>query len=98
MNFIRQPISTEDFISNVRFQLDNVDGYQQMHRDGLDPANSGARIKANCLLDAAAALVAHFQSRDTETTHGKVEKVREGAESYASGAQDNKVSGDSETH
>lgn len=36
--------------------------------------------------------------RDTEPTHGKAEKMREGAESCASRTQDNKVSGDSETH
>lgn len=97
MSFIRQPVTTEEFISNVRFQLDNVDGYQQMHRDGLDPENAGARIKANCLLDAAAALVAHFQSRDTETTHGKVEKVREGAERCPAESRANKVTENSET-
>jgi hypothetical protein len=64
--FNRAPSETEDFIGNVRFQLENVEGYQQMFRDGLDDSNAGARIKADCLLDAASALVAHFQSLEAK--------------------------------
>ena len=55
------PQTVEDFISNAHFQLDNVDGYTQMARDRVHDFHA-ARIKAECLVEAANELLAKLEA------------------------------------
>jgi len=64
--FIKSPQRTEDFISNVRFQLENVEGWQMAFRDGFHKDQGPERIKAECLADAANQLLAHFNAQKEE--------------------------------
>jgi hypothetical protein len=61
-SYILKPVTTEDFISNVEFQLLNVKGWQMAFRDGAQPDNEPARIKAQCLSDAARDLLHHLET------------------------------------
>lgn len=59
--YIAHPITTEDFISNVRFQLENVEGWQMAFRDGHQKDQVAARVKAECLASAASELFDHLK-------------------------------------
>jgi hypothetical protein len=59
--FISNPQTVEDFVSNARFQLTNVEGWVQMARDRNQDLQC-ARIKAQCLHEASAALLAKLEA------------------------------------
>lgn len=56
-----KPQTLEDYTGNVRFQLDNVEGWLLALADGHDSFTS-AHVKAECLVDAASALLAKFEA------------------------------------
>lgn len=67
--FISNPQTVEDFVSNARFQLDNVAGWVQLARDRNRDRNQDlecARVKAQCLHEAAAALLAKLEAECRE--------------------------------
>jgi hypothetical protein len=63
---IRNPQTLEDYIHNVRFHLDNVDLYYQMHRDhpkrAHDDKPHAARITATAVVEAATVLRLKLES------------------------------------
>ncbi len=58
--YIKDPQTTAEFIHNVRFQLDNVEGYQAMFNDGRAKDNAAAKIKTGCLYESVVALGKHY--------------------------------------
>lgn len=46
--FIKTPQSLEDYIFNVKFQLENIEGYALILKD-----YESANIKVKCLIEAA---------------------------------------------
>lgn len=63
--YLFAPQTVDDYIGNVRFQLDNVEGYVLIAGDRKEVLTP-ARIKAECLLRAAEALLAKLEAECRE--------------------------------
>ncbi|HTB86003.1 MAG TPA: hypothetical protein VK742_20325 [Candidatus Sulfotelmatobacter sp.] len=59
--YIQKPVTLEDFVSNVQFQLDNVKGYLEWAKTNADAGLGNANCKAGCVCDAAGALKAELE-------------------------------------
>ena len=59
--YIPHPMTPEEHANNVRFQLDNIDGFLKL--DGQFGGSAAALAKAECLFESAALLKASLQSR-----------------------------------
>lgn len=68
--FIQNATTAEQHASNVRFQLDNVNGFLCMGRGGKNSGLYAARAKAECCLRSAELLLARLEAevRDLDKT------------------------------
>lgn len=65
-SYIKNPLTPEDHLSNCQFQIDNVKGWMMMVREEGGAGSTAAKIKAECLVEAAQLLVKSIQAERGE--------------------------------